>query len=124
MQAGQQYEFSANQNQLIGFLARRMNVVGIFLVLIGLGVATLSVISLMPLLGNVPELPSQVPPEVLDTFRRYEQYARGNREPFYYGALAGGAAGPHPHHQRRVCAPVGQLVSPHRRLRRAATSAT
>lgn len=89
MQAGQQYEFSTNQNQLIGFLARRMNVVGIFLVLIGLGVATLSVISLMPLLGNVPELPSQVPPEVLDTFRRYEQYARGNREPLYYGALAG-----------------------------------
>jgi hypothetical protein len=90
MQSGQQYEFSANQNQLIGYLSRRMNVVGIFLILIGLGVAVLAVISLLPLLGNVPELPSQVPPEMLDAFRRYEQYARGNREPLYYGSLAGG----------------------------------
>ena len=89
MQPGAQYEFSANQNQLIGFLAGRMNLVGIFLMLLGLGVAMLAVISLLPLLGQVPELPAQLPPEAIDLFKRYEVYARGNREPLYYGALAG-----------------------------------
>lgn len=84
-----EYEFNQEQNQVIGSLASKMSLVGLFLILIGLGAAVLAVVGLLPLIGKAPTLPSEVPKEVADAFQRYQVYAQGNQEQLYYGVLAG-----------------------------------
>ena len=87
--SGAQYEFSGDQNRIIGNLAGKMSVVGLFLILIGLGVAIMAVVGFLPLLGEMPSIPDAVAPEVRDAFLQYTTYAKGNREQLYFGTLAG-----------------------------------
>ncbi|MEZ4463082.1 MAG: hypothetical protein R3F43_00835 [bacterium] len=46
--SGAQYEFTGDQNRIIGNLAGKMSVVGLFLILIGLGVAIMAVVGFLP----------------------------------------------------------------------------
>jgi len=84
------YEFDDTQNRTIEALANKMGTVGFFLSLAGLAALGAGLAGLLPVLAPVPDLPTQVPPEVSNAVAGWAEKVRSaDQTRVYYGALTG-----------------------------------